>query len=70
MNKYPAPLDGELVVSYLSSLPVGNATQKLNSNTVIPAPSLFEPRLEVDIGSLSAERSSSSWSSVSITPQR
>lgn len=44
MNKYPVPLGGKLEVSYLLLLPV-DTRQKLNSSTVIPAPSLFEPRL-------------------------
>lgn len=44
MNEYPVPLGGEFEVSSLLLLPVGTR-EKLNSSTMIPAPSLFEPRL-------------------------
>lgn len=50
MNKYPGPLGGGLEVSYPLSLPAGSASQKLNSSAVIPASSLFEPRLEMNVG--------------------
>lgn len=49
MNEYPVPLGGELEVSSLLLLPVGTR-EKLNSSTMIPAPSLFEPRLGTKAG--------------------